>query len=394
MSKDRRSATPKDGPSPEERNAKNGGSKDGSSKAGAQKSNAAKERAGGASGRNSTKSTVPKSGNAAKNAAPKSAKFKDRSAQSDEASDGDTFLGGLLSHFWLKLIAVLCALSLYAFIHSAQNTQRTIAVKLVAQSPPEAVKRQLLTDLPGTVDITLIGPRQQLETISPDDHSITLDLSAAQSVELRLVKSMITDLPPRVRIDRMYPAKLDIRFEDIVSRAVDVKVVLEGAPAKGMEVQGEIQLTPKDITVIGIASRVRTLQSVAADPFQVSGLGEGTHTRQLRLVAPPSYVNFSAQVVTAKLQIGKRLAQRQFDKVPISVIGLTGAKVVPAVVQIRVSGPPADVEALDADSISARVRVAVEGEDRPKSNSLELEVDVSIAGVQVEVIPNKVVVSW
>ena len=359
-----------------------------------------KERRGGPQNESGTSVDRPASNRASKvrsaakgRTSPKSSRGRGSTSDDDAVARG-LVAGFLLNHFWLKLIAVLCALSLYAFIHSAQNTQRTIAVKLVAQSPPEAAEQQLLTDLPGTVDVTLIGPRQQLETIAADDHSITLDLSAARSGSVRLVPSMIADLPPRVRVIRLYPAKLDIRFEKIVSRAVDVHVTLVGKPAKGMEVKGDIQHTPKDITVVGITSEVETLQSIDADPFQVTGLGEGTHTRQLRLAPPPEHTSYSTLMVSATVQIGKRLAQRQFDKVPVSVIGIAHAKVSPAVVQVRVVGLPDDVDALDEESISARVQITSEGGEPPKSNSLELEVKVPIAGVQVEVIPNKVVVSW
>ena len=50
-------------------------------------------------------------------------------------------LNAIFENFWLKLIALVFALGFYAFIHSEQDAQRTIAVKLVVESPPENVRR-------------------------------------------------------------------------------------------------------------------------------------------------------------------------------------------------------------------------------------------------------------
>ncbi|RLB56961.1 MAG: hypothetical protein DRI90_18335, partial [Deltaproteobacteria bacterium] len=136
-----------------------------------------------------------------------------------------TFSGAILNaifeNFWLKLIALVAALGFYGFIHSEQDAQRTIAVKLVVEKPPESVPRRLMTPIPAAVDVTVVGPFQQLEALQPERLSIALNLQAAQSIQdLKLLPEMINDLPPRVRVDRISPTRLQIHFEDIITRTI------------------------------------------------------------------------------------------------------------------------------------------------------------------------------
>ena len=55
-----------------------------------------------------------------------------------------------------------------------------------------------------------------------------------------LTEDMINDLPPRVRVTKFSPPRLEIKFEDIVSREIKVQVSRTGEPAKGYAVSGLI----------------------------------------------------------------------------------------------------------------------------------------------------------
>jgi YbbR domain-containing protein len=311
-------------------------------------------------------------------------------------SRASSFFGRLIfNNFWLKLISVVFALSFYAFIHSAQNAQRTVQVKLVIEKPPESLPRRLMSDIPPAVDVTLIGPLQQLEAMRPDELSITLNLASAESIpELKLTPDMIPGLPPRVSIDRIYPSRLTVMFEDVIERVVPVQIARTGTPAKGMEVTGKTIVEPKEISATGIRSAIETIQFARAEAFDVSGLGEGLHERQLRLDDAPDNVLYAQSSVTATVQIARKLATKEFDKVAVQVVGLTRAKTKPSVIHVVVTGPPEKIESLTQEDIVPLVRPIAPGEEIPTSGSVEVNVVVDLPNVQIDLSHTRVLVIW
>lgn len=301
----------------------------------------------------------------------------------------------LFDNFWLKLISIVFALGFYGFIHSAQNAQRTVPVKLVVEKPSETVPRRLMSDIPPSVDVTLVGPLQQLEALRPDDLAITLNLQEAQNIpELKLTPDMIPDLPPRVTVDRMYPSRLEVLFEDIVERMVPVQVARTGTPAKGMEVVGETIVEPEEIKATGIRSEVMTMQYARAAAFDVSGLGEGLHERQLKLDEPPDNVVYDATSVTATVQIALKLASKEFDKIPIEVAGIQKAKTKPTHIRVELTGPPERIEKLSQDDVVAVVHPVPPGTEIPQSGSVETNILIDLPDLQINQSHTKALVIW
>lgn len=309
-----------------------------------------------------------------------------------------TFLkDAIFKNFWLKLISLCFALGFYAFIHSAQNAQRVIRVKLVVEKPPENLPRKLMTEIPATVDVTVVGPRQALEGLRGDDYSITLNLQAAQDIpELKLLPEMITpDLPPRVQVDRIYPSRLEIDFEDIVSRMVKVQVARTGEPAPNMEERGSPVLDPTEVKATGIESVVSTIQFARAEPFDVSGLMAGKHTRRLRLDPPPEGVTFDQQSVSATVEIVRKLKEAKFENIKVEVLSLAQATVSPSVVRITIKGPAEIIDKLSSADIVPRVEPLAADVDVSTPGSAELPVFVEVPpGLDVAIVPSKVTVKW
>jgi YbbR domain-containing protein len=307
---------------------------------------------------------------------------------------GRILRGALFENFWLKLIALVFSLGLYAFMHSGQNAARTISVAIIAQRPPIGSKRVLVSQVPEVVKVRVVGPSTQLDTIRPEDiDPIELNLTAGQTVPaLELTPSMVADLPPGVRVERINPPTLEIHFEDVTARPIQVQVPRTGSPAEGMEVISVTRVDPQIVNATGIESAVTVLQFARAEPFDVSGLSEGKHTRRLKLDNPPISVQFEPNTIEATVEIGRKLATVNFERLPIEVVGLPRATVKPDTVDIIVTGPPERVSALRREAIVPRVEPKVEDPSQPGSASLPVVVD--IPQVTVEVSTPNVVVRW
>src|SRR5947209_15833924 len=129
----------------------------------------------------------------------------------------------LVENLGLKLLSFAFALGLYAFIHSAQEAQRTLPVDVVATPPPETAHRVLLTPLPPVVRVTVRGPRTILDEMKADDlGTFQLDLRTGKGDHLDFDPSAV-HVPPGVRIESIDPPALSLKWEDEVIREIPVQ---------------------------------------------------------------------------------------------------------------------------------------------------------------------------
>lgn len=305
----------------------------------------------------------------------------------------DRLRSAFLDNFWLKLFSLIVSLGLFAFIHSAESAQRTVEVDLVVLPPPP--DRQLLTQLPTQVAVILKGPRTQLDALKRDEiGSLQIDLRSGRGNQVTLDAGTLK-LPAGVSVLQMYPASLETRWDDIVQKEVQVQVARTGEPPPGLTVKGIVLVEPAQVTARGPKATLNVMQLARTAPFDVSGLSEGTHRRQLSLDRPPSLVSYQTDTVVATVEIAQALVPRELPKLKVQVVGIVKATVQPAQVTVRVTGTAEDVKAIDPDAIVARVEPKAAGLDITKPGNAYLEVLVDLPKVSsVEVTPEKVYVQW
>jgi hypothetical protein len=68
-----------------------------------------------------------------------------------------TLRSAFLDNLSLKALSLGVALGLYAFIHGAENAQRTLSVSVVSVMPPDSANRQLMTQIPTEVAVRRSG---------------------------------------------------------------------------------------------------------------------------------------------------------------------------------------------------------------------------------------------
>jgi YbbR-like protein len=306
----------------------------------------------------------------------------------------DRIRGLFFDNFWLKLFSLVVSLGLFAFIHSAESAQRTVEVDVVVLPPPP--DRQLLTQLPTQVAVILKGPRTQLDALKRDEiGSLQIDLRSGRGNQINLDAGTLK-LPAGVSVLQMYPASVETRWDDIVQKEVQIQVVRTGEPAPGLMVKGAVNVEPAQVTVRGPKSTLSVMQLVRTSPFDVSGLPEGMHKRQLTLDRPPQLVTYQTDSAVATVEIARALVPRELPKLKVQVVGIVKATVQPTHVTVRVMGTAEDVQAIDPDAIVARVEPKTAGHDitKPGNAYLEVLVDLPKNVSSHEVVPDKVYVQW
>jgi hypothetical protein len=298
----------------------------------------------------------------------------------------------LVHNLPLKLVSIVFSLSFYAFLHGAQNAQRTFPVSVVTLLPPDDASRALLTQPPATVRVTLSGGRTILDELKAEDlGTVQLDVRKGAGSFASFDTSRLkipAGLTPTVD-----PPGIDLVWDSIVTRPVPIQISVTGQPAPGFAVQGEPTADPKVSFARGPLSIVETIQHARAEPFDVGGLAEGVYTRKITIDAPPSRVAFLEQSTMVTVQIGRARLDRVYVRLAVQVIGPARATVVPPEVDVRVSGPLDVVDSLRPEQLvpvaDARA-IAADG----KPGSATVPVSVSVEGCTTQVTPATVVVKW
>lgn len=305
----------------------------------------------------------------------------------------DALRSALLDNLALKVLSLAFALGFYAFINGAENAERALKVSVVSIMPPDNTNRQLMTQLPTEVTVTVRGSRSQLDDLRADDlGTLQIDLRSGKVGAIDLEPWMF-HVPGGLVVKQIYPPTITLRWDDVITRPIPVQVARTGEVVPGFEVKGAIAVDPATVIARGPQSIVEVMQFARTAPFEVTSLTQGTYQRSLSLDPPLKGVTYDIDTVVATLEISRELISRTFER-KVEVVGLPRAKTTPAVVSVRITGTPEDVNAMTPEGIVPRVEPRVSSADPTQTGSAYLDVLVDLGRVKAEVTPPKVLVKW
>jgi hypothetical protein len=291
----------------------------------------------------------------------------------------------------LKLLSFAFALVLYSLVHDAQDAQRVVDVGVTIRVPPDSANRTLVSQSTTRVRVTLRGSRALLDDIHTDDlGTLQVDAHSGTEKEIALNAEMLHALQPGVRVEEIDPPVLALQWEDEIVRDVPIEVSVAGSPSNGDVVKGVPVAEPTTVRVRGPKSEVITLQHARAEPFDVTGLGEGTYTRELAIDKRVS-LSYDETEVKATITIGRELVERPFPRLPVVVIGPPKAHTNPTEVDVRLTCPPEILRALRPEQVVPQVEVTSKD---PTGAVAHVPVEVSVDKCAALVTPDKVIVKW
>ena len=308
----------------------------------------------------------------------------------------DRLRAAVMENLGLKLLSICCAVALFAFTHGPQTAARTLSVNVVSFMPLDTVKKQLITQLPTEVLISLQGPRSQIDELKPEDIGpVRPDLRSRQDANITIDEKLF-HIPPGIVVQQIFPPSIKVVWDDVITKAIPVQVPRTGEPPPGYVVKGVVTAEPAEVQVTGPKTVLKGLQVArTTTPFDVTGMGQGLHELKLALDKPPSLVTCDTEWVTAAVDIRRQLITKTFPRLKVEVIGLPRATTRPTTVSVVVTGTAEDVSAIAADAIVPRVEPKGAGDDlgKPGNDNLPVLVDLP-KGVTAQVDPPKVVVTW
>ncbi len=312
---------------------------------------------------------------------------------------GARLMRAVLDNPGLKAISLVFAVGLFIYLNRVEEAiDRSFPVGIFVRQPPESANRELMTQIPPNVYVTLRGSARALEQLLRDKPiaPIELDLRDGERPAVTFDASMLS-LPPGIAVTIFDPPRIELEWQDVITRLTPFQAAISGEPAEGTVVAGQPTVDPSAVTVRGPKRMVEVMQYVRLAAFDVTGLTEGVYRRPIAIDAPPQRVTFlEITSTTVTVRIARQTHEAKFERLPVEVVGVTGGSCKPNRVMVTVVGPPEVVRALRAEQVVPRVDVAALPVElrTAKHGSVAAPVTVDVANVEVQVQPPTVTVKW
>lgn len=117
-------------------------------------------------------------------------------------------LGNNLS---MKLLSLLLAVALWVLAAGAKESERDISLPLSIRNLPAGLS--VHGAVPGSVEVTVSGPKFRLLGLRPEKMSLSLDLQNLQegTVTFSGMEKRLR-IPPGITVLRLYPSVIDVKL--------------------------------------------------------------------------------------------------------------------------------------------------------------------------------------
>jgi YbbR domain-containing protein len=285
----------------------------------------------------------------------------------------------LTENLGLKLLSLVLAMLVWFAIAGETASEMGLRVPLELQNVPRDF--ELSGDTVDAVEVRVRASAGIVHALNPGDVSAQIDL--AGSVEGERIVHLTADsirVPFGVRVVKVAPAMLTLRFERTLQKVVPVRPRLVGRPAEGFEV-AEVVSEPPEVRLAGPRSRVEAVDSAFTEPLALDAAKDSvSDVVRIGLEDPLLRIQGRSEVrVTARIR--ELHEQRTLKGVVVEARG-GAARFRPAAVQLVLQGPAAVLRRLAATDVKAYVDLAAPatGARRP----VAVEIGPGFTGVTLQ----------
>ncbi len=170
-----------------------------------------------------------------------------------------------------KLLSLAIAIALWIAVAREPELATSLAVPIEFRSIPEDL--DIGSNVPERVHVEVRGPSSRISRDNLTDLAVILDLSDAHAGQRTYnIRASNINLPAGVAFYRAVPSQLQLRFDKVVTREVEVVVSpFSKGPPDGYRVRA-YTLEPSKIRIRGPEERVKSITRVALDPVDLSSV--------------------------------------------------------------------------------------------------------------------------
>ena len=288
-----------------------------------------------------------------------------------------------LRNFGLKAAALALGALLW-FTVSSDEVELMIDVPIAVRNLPADLE---ITEQPDSVEIRVRGASAEVASLQPGQISVVADLGGTEAGDqVVLLEPTDVSAPLGIAITQVEPSTVLFKLEKSGVADVPVRPNVVGRPAPGY-VYIEALAEPKNVTVVGPASRLRSTTFATTERVSIEGLttnfvqivGVGVGDSLVRLT--------EARTVRVTVRIEPASDERTFSGRTIglrNVLAGRQAMPEPSTVAVTVHGRAATLSGLPESAINPWVDLTSVG---PGLHELPVNVDLPLEITLVSVRP-------
>jgi hypothetical protein len=203
-----------------------------------------------------------------------------------------------------QLLALAAAFVLWLVFTGSPQVVTSISAPIEYQNMPQDLEST--AELPRRVSLEISGPAARLHEADLTNRRVVLNLESVLRPGERTftIERRNIDLPAGLSLVRAIPAQVRIAFERSVSASVPVRVRIAVPPPEGYRVARQ-QALPNALRIVGPESRVRQVESVDADPIDLSRTVGKARFQVHAFVADPQVRFVSSPLVEVSVSLEK-----------------------------------------------------------------------------------------
>jgi YbbR domain-containing protein len=306
------------------------------------------------------------------------------------------FRRAIFNNMHIKMAALVVGIVLWMFAKGEQEGTRLFSIPLILRNVPDGLTN--VEKIPDSIDVLLEGDNKELVRLNLwGEPYAVVDMTGAQAggtfrVSLSPANVILSRDSEVQVVEVRDPRNLDLEIDELINRRVAVSPVIEGAPADGYYLLGRERSLPESVFVFGPARVVSELTSVRTVPLSIDG--RRTRVDAVRRIEFEERWNLHAVPKEVRVLVGVEGTKiATLPDVPTLFeheLGFREATVVPATVELTLSGPDHLASSLRAED----VLVLVDAMGLPRGTH-ELVPEVHVPeGIDVEgVTPARVTVT-
>jgi hypothetical protein len=265
----------------------------------------------------------------------------------------ETAVAFFLENIPLKLLALGCAVAIWAWVQSEQVVSRRVRVRVTYVWPTELVQ---VDEVPTRLVVTLEGPQSVVLPLEARLLGMEVDLTEGVegNNEIDFSIQPLRGLPQSLRIKQISPPGADIALEQPMEKEVPVTLSTIGQPPRGYEIR-ELTVDPPTVMISGPKSQIQNISQAPTDVIDLNSLREDT-SLEVPLTQGGTVSSLWEGPVRVSIDIEEIVGTRTFPEVPVAVRG-AGWSGVTETVRMTLKGPVAELEALDGAQLSVIARI-------------------------------------
>jgi len=266
----------------------------------------------------------------------------------------------LWKNFWLKVIAI--GLGLLVWIHVATEKIYNYNLKLPVTEIILSDSLTLSSQPPESLTVEVIASGKQL--LRRKWRQEGLRLHAPQYATGRHRLALTPDNITLVRqtgdilLDKVLsPVTVQLDIDKLTSVKLPIIANIETEADDGFAVGSAVTIVPDSVILFGPRSQLRKIKTILTEGKSLTGLKNNVSI-SLELIKPVGYgfniipdsVTVNIPVVPVKTKVIEELTIVVFHAPPDIVYNIT-----PEIVRVEISGPPEDIDQLEAGTITASI---------------------------------------